>query len=301
MSKPSMPDHPSGPRLGLGRSAEVFALGSQYVLKLYKIPFDPAAVEGEFAASRHAHRLGLPVPKPVEVVERGERSGIVFERLHGPVMHDAYLRHPLRYVLGLRRLARLQREIHVREAPRPLGRLEDTLRLQIQQAPVPEPTRQAALEALHRLPRGDSFCHGDLHADNVVVTAAGLQIIDWQKAGIGAPAADVARSAMLLRYGSAKLGWYGRVLPIGPIRALLARLYVGWYCQASGVRPAEVRAWLLPVLVGRLFGKPADAEPEIRAASARLAKAAGRRDTRRPRGTFQDVWGMMCFLTGFAV
>ena len=269
-----------GTLLGFGRSAEVFQYGPDHVLKLYRLPYDPLAVANEFAAARHAHAIGLPVPEPMTTLERDGRAGIIFKRMSGPIMHKAYIRNPLQYLLALRRLVLLQRDIHAHTTT-DLQHLREPLRRQIEQARVSEEAKRVTLAVLDRLPRGESLCHGDLHPDNVVVTPAGLRIIDWQKAGIGTPAADVARTALMLRYGSVDLGRIGRFLPMGAIRAILAELYIAWYSEATGVRRAEIKAWLLPLLVSRLFGQRAGNETEVRTAVENLAMRAKRCRTRR--------------------
>lgn len=267
----SPPHLPLGPRLGLGRSAEVFLYGPAHVLKLYKLQCDPVAPEQEFAAAQCAYSLGLPVPAPIAIVKRKNRIGIVFERVHGRDMHRAYICNPMQYLLGLKRLALLQRDVHM-HAVVGLPDLHDRLRIQIEQARISELVKRTALATLDRLPRGSQLSHGDLHPDNVMTSTAGLSIVDWQKAGIGSPAADVARTALLLRYGSVDLGRIEGVLPLDMIRTKLADLYIGWYCRASGTEPSEVKAWMLPLLVSRLFGKPADDEAEVRAAVETLAQ-----------------------------
>ena len=103
----------------------------------------------------------------------------------------------MQYLLGLKRLALLQRDVHM-HAVVGLPDLHDRLRIQIEQARISELVKRTALATLDRLPRGSQLSHGDLHPDNVMTSTAGLSIVDWQKAGIGSPAADVARTALLL-------------------------------------------------------------------------------------------------------
>lgn len=288
MSERIPPDLPLGPRIGFGRSAEVFQYGPGHVLKLYRTPWEPAAVANEFAATRRAHALGLPVPDPVCLLERDGRAGIVFARVPGSVMHAAYIRTPFHYLTGLQHLALLQRDIHTHTAT-DLPHLREPLRQQIVRARASNHVKQAALAVLDQLPQGDRLLHGDLHPDNVIVTSAGLQAIDWQKAGLGAPAADAARTALMLRYGSVDLGHVGRFLPMGAIRAILAELYIAWYSEATGIRRAEIKAWLLPLLVARLFGQRAGNEADVRAAAERLALRAIRR-----RASWRDTYPDHC-------
>lgn len=262
----------TGPdRIGAGRSSEVFAEGPDRVVKLYRQPFEPEAVANELAASRLAHGFGLPVPEAFGLVGRAGRTGILFVRLDGPPMTARYACNPLGLLLALRRVARIQHAIHACPAPG-LPSLHALLRRQIAGARVPEPLRQAALAALDRLPAGDRLCHGDVHPGNVIATRAGLQLIDWQKAAAGDPAADVARSELVLRYGRFGPAWFSRLGPVRLARRLIAAWYVASYRAASGLPREAIAAWRLPVAVSRLFGHPSETDAELLAAIERLAR-----------------------------
>jgi aminoglycoside phosphotransferase (APT) family kinase protein len=54
-------------------------------------------------------------------------------------------------------------------------------------AEAPDLLRTAALDRLRRLPAGDRLCHGDFHADNVVLTRRGAVVLDWMTAVRGHP------------------------------------------------------------------------------------------------------------------
>lgn len=262
----------AGPeRVGAGRSSEVFAEGPDRVLKLYRQPFESEAVANELAASRLAYGFGLPVPEAFGIVGRAGRTGILFGRLDGPPMAVRYAYNPLGLLLALRRVARIQQAIHACPAPG-LSSQHACLRHQIEGARVPEPLRQAALAALDRLPVGDRLCHGDVHPGNVISTRAGLHLIDWQKAAAGDPAADVARSELVLRYGRLGPAWFGRLLPVRMARRLVAAWYVASYSAASGLPEEAVAAWRLPVAVSRLFGRPSDTDTELLTAIEALAR-----------------------------
>ena len=257
-------------RLGAGRSSEVFAEGSDRVVKLYRRPFEPEAVANELAASRLAHGFGLPVPQAFGIVGRAGRTGILFVRLDGPPMILRYACNPLGLLLALRRLARIQHAVHAFPAAG-LHSLRARLRHEIEGARVPEPLREAALAALARLPEGDRLCHGDLHPGNVISTRAGLHLIDWQKAAVGDPAADAARSELMLRYGRFGPAWFSRLAPVRLARRLIAALYVAGYRAASCMPRDAIAAWRLPVAVARLFGQPSGTDAELLAAIAALA------------------------------
>lgn len=258
-------------RIGAGRSSEVFAEGPDRVVKLYRQPFEPHAVVNELAASRLAHGFGLPVPRAFGLVGRAGRTGILFARLDGPPMMVRYACNPFGLLLALRRMARIQHAIHACPAPG-LPSQHGRLRHQIAGARVPEPLRAAALAALDRLPAGDRLCHGDVHPGNVIATSAGLHLIDWQKAAAGNPAADVARSELMLRYGRFGPAWFSRLPPVRTARRLIAAWYVASYRAASGLPREAIAAWRLPVAVARLFGQPAGTDAELLAVIEALAR-----------------------------
>lgn len=243
--------------IGAGLSSEVFAEGPDRVLKLYRAPFEPAAIENEFVASQLAYARGFPVARPFARVERDGRPGILFERIHGTPLLRHHARNPLGLLAALRDLARLQAALHA-SGPVDLPPLRERLRADIGWARAPEPIRAAALAALDALPEGHSLLHGDIHPGNVLVTQAGLAILDWQKASTGHPAADVCRTDLMLRHG--------RIATTSPLTraALQATRHAAaaWYLRharaASGLTRAQIDAWRLPLMVARLCARRTD-------------------------------------------
>jgi aminoglycoside phosphotransferase (APT) family kinase protein len=289
------PQRVRGPRIGFGRSSEVFDYGPDQVLKLYRVPWEPAAVLNEFDATQLAWTLGLPVPAPVRIIEEDGRTGIVFARLQGRSVLNRYARDPLGLLVAVGRIARLQSRIHARHAVR-LPSQHAMLRSQIAKARVSDSVKRSALAVLDHLPDGSSLCHGDLHPENVICTPHGLHIVDWQKARAGNPAADVARTALILRHGRWNLGRLGKVLPMNLIREFVAFLYLWHYAQLTGTPISELRAWRLPMLVSRLFGQEAANEDEVRAEAERLARRVTGRGLRLIRTTAL----LACVATGLS-
>lgn len=87
------------------------------------------------------------------------------------------------------------------------------------------------------------FTHGDCHTDNVLVTGAGLVWADWQVAGIGRPAGELAFAA-------------GRAAPSGAAPPLPEMIKV--YAEHRGLDPAVfARSVLASGLATTLFVWPA--------------------------------------------
>lgn len=182
---PSSDDEP-GPLLARGRAADVYALGSDRVLRRYRTDHD-AAPEARLIEHVRAH--GFPTPAVFDVAGRD----LVLARVDGRTMVDDFARHPGSMRAHMRTLAMLHEQLH--EIPAP-----DWL--------VDEPAGS-----------GGAIVHLDLHPLNVLLTQDGPTVIDWTNAGRGPAGVDVALSWLLLRTGEADdsrvvrlAGWIGRPL-----------------------------------------------------------------------------------------
>jgi aminoglycoside phosphotransferase (APT) family kinase protein len=138
-----------------------------------------------------------------------------------------------------------------------LPRLADALRRKIGRATsLSDAARAAALEQLTLLeqqPGGHSLCHGDFHPGNVVLSARGPVIIDWNDATLGPPAADVARTQMLfLHGGTPPLAGGAKQRLVQTLRRALFALPLHRYRAPIGIDEREVAAWRLPVATARM-------------------------------------------------
>ncbi|MHC1999547.1 phosphotransferase family protein [Methylobacterium sp. CM6241] len=256
-------------RVGEGRSAEVFADRSGRIIKLYKAKWGKSLAEKEFAATSFAHSHGLRVPAALGIIERDGRTGVIFEHIHGKTVLEQYNRSPLGMLGALRQLAYIQHSIHKVGKP-PLPSQQDAIRIQVLRARVPPWLKQTTLAVLDRLPDGDRLCHGDLHPENVLHTSNGLVVIDWEKSTSGHPAADVARTDLIIRSGRVGKTRTLRRAASRIIRKALAEFYIWQYCRLSMISREDVMAWRLPMLVARLSGQVATNEHEIQAEASEL-------------------------------
>jgi tRNA A-37 threonylcarbamoyl transferase component Bud32 len=182
--------------LARASTADVYAWGDGHVLKLFheRTPWHA----NEVAATRVAREAHLPVPEVIAgLIEVGEREGIIFERIDGPVMTMYIEDHPDQVEECAKQVAELHARIHstaVSELP-PLAGL---LAWSIQQAePLEEDRRKAVLDVLASLPDGEMLCHNDFHPTNIIVSSHGLVVIDWAIGASGNPMADFARTWLI--------------------------------------------------------------------------------------------------------
>ena len=153
-----MTDEP-GPLIASGRSADVYALGDDRVVRRSR----DAGVDLGYEARvmRYVRERRYPVPEIHDV----DGVDLVMERIDGPTMMEALEAAPWKVVWYARLLAKLQRRL----------------------ARIPAPDWMLAPTADPRHP--ESVLHLDLHPMNVILSPRhGPTVIDWTNAA-GGPAA----------------------------------------------------------------------------------------------------------------
>ncbi len=231
--------------LGAGREAEVFAWDDGRVLRLARDPSGTGMVDREVVALAAAHGAGASVPGVHERVTVDGRPGVVLDRIDGADLLDWLAGHPwaVRSVgktLGVEHAA-----LHRVEAPAGLPDLRDELRHRLGSPLVPEDVRTRALERLAALPVGSRLLHGDFHPANLLRTADGYVVIDWTNGTRGDPAADVARTILLVGGGKPAAGTPVVVRALAPVarRGLLAG-YLRAYERHAPLDRDLVERWL---------------------------------------------------------
>ncbi len=250
-----------GRRVGVGRTAEIFEWEKGYVVKLFLRGFSRETIEREARVGRVINELGLPVPKVIELIEVNGRCGIVFERAgSGRTMLQEFAAKPWRLSSSLRVFTDLHFEMHrhsVPELPPLRRRLAERIR-RITGADVPgdlrelaERAKAAGLAELEKLPEDDKLCHGDFHPDNIIMSPRGPVIIDWSDAAKGDPAADVARTRLLISVGAPVKGRMSGSL-VESVRKRALSLYLKLYLERSHISLESIDAWGLPVALARI-------------------------------------------------
>jgi aminoglycoside phosphotransferase (APT) family kinase protein len=109
-----------------------------------------------------------------------------------------------------------------------------------------ERANAVALASLEEFPEGERLCHGDFHPDNIIMSPHGPIIIDWSDATKGNPAADVARTRLLVSLGTPVegriSGWLVKLMRKGALS-----LYLKLYLKGSAISSESINAWELPV------------------------------------------------------
>ncbi len=241
-------------RIGEGRAAEVFAWPGGGALKLFRSPGAKADVDREAAAMIAARAEGARAPGVVGKVTVEGRPGLVMDRVEGLDLLTELGSRPWKVFRTGRLMGDLHAQMHAMPVDAGLPLLKDALAAALQRSGlVPDRVREFALSTLEGLPDGSYLCHGDFHPGNIIEGPGGAFVIDWAGATRGAPAADVARSLLLLRAGEVPPGT-PRLVRI--LQALGRRILEGRYLAAyRGKRPlpgSELQAWGVVAAAHRL-------------------------------------------------
>jgi aminoglycoside phosphotransferase (APT) family kinase protein len=219
-------DDPPGPLIGAGRSADIFALGPDRVLRRFRGGYN-AQAEADLMV--YLAGAGFPVP----AVYDASGPDIVMERLDGRDMLADFARRPWLARKHGRALADLHNRLHQVPAPAWLS-----------------PSFES----------GDRVLHLDFHPANVMLTSRGPVVIDWSNAGAGPPGADIAMAYVIVASSDIDLVPMPLRLAVGPLRSAHLAQFVAaahhdpWPAVGSAVkfrltdpnvRPSEQRKLLL--------------------------------------------------------
>jgi uncharacterized protein (TIGR02172 family) len=244
-----------GSLIGKGRTADVYAWGSDRVLKLYQSWMPAIPIEREFAITRMARNAGLPVPAADELVEIEGRLGIIFERVEGISMLKMLETQPWRFMAASRQLAELHAHMHTCMIPPGSYTQRQQIERGIEMSEdLSDEAKETIREVLASLPEGQTVCHGDFHPDNILLTPHGPVIIDWMTGTRGNPLGDVSRPSLLFQTGGLppRVPLHIRVI-INASRTMMHAIYLDRYLHLHPATRQQVNAWQLPLLAARLF------------------------------------------------
>jgi hypothetical protein len=242
-----------GLKIAHGREAEVFASAADddMVVKLYRPGFGGHVAEG--AALAELAGVDDIAPRLVGSVQIDGRDGLLLQRLNGVDMLTLLQRDPWRLLRLADTLAEAAVRIHQVRGPSGLPDLIEVLGERIVAADLEVRLRDFSLRVLDTLPTGDRLCHGDLHPGNAVVTSHGVSIIDWPAATRGVPAADVARTLLLLRQADPLPGtpWMVRIL-LSAFRSAFAHAFTRAYRRGTPEPVSRIDEWTIVNTAARL-------------------------------------------------
>ncbi len=238
-----------------GRTAEVYDIGNNQILKLYRKNFPIQAIEKEVNISNVIKDYNLPIPRFFGKVKQEGRIGLVYENISGLSMLKLVMLKHSKFFTYAKQMAEIHSLIHktkVKGIPEQKEELEFFINNNNE---LPNNIKDMIIEKLKILDEGNNLCHGDLHPDNILYSSEGNPIvIDWMTATVGNPAGDVARTKVILKYSKAPshLPLLTRIV-FNRFKSILCNSYIKHYIKITGINHNEIDEWELPIAAARLF------------------------------------------------
>lgn len=240
-------------QIGQGRTADVYDFQEDKVLKLFKKDFPIEAINQEYNLSKNAYSLGLSTPCTFEMIDHDNRKGIIYQKITGSTLLSQISKNPFFTKKYSKIFATVHHNLHSKDDLELEGNQKKILTHNIQSTSLlNEEEKNKIIKYIDQLPDGNKLCHGDFHPDNII---AGNEywIIDWMTGMIGHPSGDVARTVILLSYGTMPEGTPRLILAvINFIRKRINKEYIRQYLKQSQQDYIEIDKWILPVAAARL-------------------------------------------------
>ncbi|TGM79774.1 phosphotransferase family protein [Leptospira bouyouniensis] len=244
-----------GVPFAIGRSADLFLLPNNQILKLFFAHTNKAEMETEYVNTLEVFRLHVTGMQCYGKVRVGDRYGLIFDRLQGISLTKLPDKNPIE----LFRIADTLADLHFGMHQIKSQKLKD-IKLILSECLAAKPLeflspnqKEAIQTYIQNLPEGDSVLHLDFHPENVIIQGKDRIIIDWMTAAKGNPCADVSFTKLL--FTDAEL-WPGtpklKILFYTLVRKFILHGYLKSYKRRSGITEPDLNLWRLSSLILRL-------------------------------------------------
>lgn len=210
--------------IGIGNTATVYEWEDDKVLKLFHKGYSKHSIEREFNNAKSIEDMSFEKPKAYEIIDLGDQTGIIYDKAEGESL--------LQWVIktgDVQKCAIIMAKLHKKMGKNKVSNVsnyKDFLRENILNiASSKTIDQQKALRILDMLPEGNSFCHGDFHPDNILMSDGRAVVIDFMNACHGDFLYDVARTVFLVEYTPVPVDAENRELLL-EFKKALADLYL---------------------------------------------------------------------------
>lgn len=182
--------------LGKGNTAEVFEYESNKVCKLFFEGYPCEYVELEFHNSKEMYQNNIRIPKPYEIINLSNRTGIIYEKIIGKTLLSIMVEDMTNVDTPLNMFTQLHKNILIHHTQNVIP-YKTYLITMLKNKGI---TSQDILDKINLLPEDDCLLHGDFHPDNILITSDGIPVvIDFMNVCSGPALYDVARTYFLIR------------------------------------------------------------------------------------------------------
>lgn len=174
--------------MAAGACGECYRLDEESVVKLYYAGISADLVDREKQFAREAFILGVPTAISYEIVQCGDRLGVIYEMLEARLFSEI-IRNDLQNVeTHARTLAEAARSIHSardRKSVFPAAKAHFRRSLQLLSSEFSSDDIEHLRQRLDQIPDTDECVHLDLHTSNIMIRDGQPLIIDMGEFSVG--------------------------------------------------------------------------------------------------------------------
>lgn len=223
--------------IGKGGNGAVYRLDKETIVKVYFGISNPVEkIEQDRQISRQVFIHGINTAIPYDMVQVGEDYGVVFEMIDALTLGQFLSQNPEKMEEYVHRMTELLKQMHSTEfnedeLPDARNLLYHRLNLCAESSYFTQEEIHIMRDLIDRIPKRNTFVHGDFHPGNIMVKDDELILIDVGDSGLGHPLNDLV-GMYLLYIIAAKSGSSER------------------YCGLN----AEMLSKMWPLFLGEYFG-----------------------------------------------
>lgn len=245
-------DEHKGKLIGQGYTAEIYELGKDKILKLYRKSLPDFLCELEFNATKNIYDRFKISPYAYRIVEIEGRKGAIYEKVVGKTMLEEMVSRIWTLKKQSRELAHLHLSIH-KKIDFILPTVKTKLKKDIQRVPeLSDVEKEYLYQYIDTLPNGDTLCHFDFHPGNIIIRNGKAVVIDWMTASKGHASSDVARTSVMLKYSDVPLKSSILKKLVRRIKLTVYNEYIKEYLKISETEIKDIEIWEFPIAAARL-------------------------------------------------
>lgn len=181
--------------IGDGFFSTVYRLNKDTIVKIFNRTSDPEQIERELRLAKEAFVLGIPTAISFDVVQSGDKLGVMFEMLDCISLKTAFITHKENYDEYVKKYASLLKKINTTECFNPvIPEIKKNYldKIELTKPYLEDKYYQKAKRLIESIPDRKTFVHGDCHFKNIMVQNNDFLLIDMDTLSVGHPIFELA-------------------------------------------------------------------------------------------------------------
>lgn len=181
--------------IGEGFFSTVYRLDKDTIAKVFNRTSDPEQIGRELRLAKEAFVLGVPTAISFDIVQAGDKLGVVFEMLDCMSLKTALLTDKNNYQEYLEKYASLLKKINTTVCfNKEIPNIKNFYLEKIEKIKpyLEDKYYLKAKQLIESIPDRNTFVHGDCHFKNIMVQNGELLLIDMDTLSVGHPIFELA-------------------------------------------------------------------------------------------------------------